>query len=91
MSTNYSIIRKLYQKDTPTTIKAILNLYNKNKTAIINYIYGAVMVNRNLLEDGQEFTNQGNAYNIKDILLESDFLLPDGAALRTMYMIGRAL
>jgi hypothetical protein len=49
------------------------------------------MVNRDLLWDGQEFTNQGNTYNIKDILLKSDFLLPDGAALRTMYMIGRIL
>lgn len=87
----YQIIKKLYHKDSNALMQEILHYYKKHRTAIINYIYGAVMVNRNLLWDGQEFINQDNSYNIKDILLESDFLLPDGAALRTMYMIGRVL
>jgi hypothetical protein len=45
----YEVIEKLYQKDSKTLTQEILNFYNKNKTAIINYIYGAVMVNRDLL------------------------------------------
>lgn len=87
----YQIIKKLYHKDSNALIHEILNYYTKHKICIINYIYGAVMVNRDLLWAGQNFSNDNKQYNIKDILLESDFLLPDGAALRTMHLIGRIL
>lgn len=90
-NTQYQIINKFYQKDQELLINEIIGFYRNYWTCIINYAYWAVIVNRNLLVDGQEFINNEKKYNIKDILLESDFLLPDGAALRTMWLIWRLL
>lgn len=81
----YDIIKKLYPSSRDQLIKDILNQYRKKRTSIISYIYGATMVKYDLLWQWKSFV----WHNIKNILLDADFLLPDGVAIRTMYYIGR--
>lgn len=83
----FTIIQKFFQGNKRELVKDIISFYNTKKHGIISYVYGATMVKYNLLWQGKKFV----WHNIKNILLDADFLLPDGAAIRTMYSIGRLL
>ena len=83
----FEILTKLYNKDKNNCIQEILQFYTTHKTCLISYIYGAILVNDNLLWNGSIKKN----INTKKLYMNTDFLLPDGAALRTMYMIWRTL
>ncbi|MFA7284217.1 MAG: WecB/TagA/CpsF family glycosyltransferase [Candidatus Absconditabacterales bacterium] len=84
---DYKIMNAFYQQSSDQLIQDILGYYKTHRSGIINYAYGAIMVNRKLLDNGMSY----HGHNIKDILLDSTFLLPDGAALRTMRLIGKLL
>jgi hypothetical protein len=82
----FQIIHKFYKKSSSELVQDILKYYELKHFALINYVYGAILVNNDLL--GKGAIKKG--INMKDLLLESDFLLPDGAAIRTLYSIGIA-
>jgi exopolysaccharide biosynthesis WecB/TagA/CpsF family protein len=77
--TDFNIIKKLATGRAKETLKKILTLYQDQWYAVINYLYGANIVTYKLLEHG--------THKYKSALLHSDFLLPDGIALRTMWLI----
>ncbi len=90
--TDYAIINKLYQWSPDQAIEAILHKYDKDRTAIISYVYWFMLVNRKLLEpQAQVITMIDKEIDFRQVLLDSDLLLPDGAALRTMRLIGKIL
>lgn len=84
---DYSIINKLYKKDAQSCMHDIVKHYEVYHTAIINYLYGAIIVKNKLLDQEKP----SSQYDVKSIMLDSDFLLPDGAALRVMRLVGSLL
>lgn len=93
MSTDiFSIVHKLYQWSKDQLTQDILRFYNLNNYTIINYVYGYTIVNRKLLEPiAQQIRFNNTSIDFRQLLLDSSFLLPDGAAVRTMRTIGRLL
>lgn len=84
----YSILEKLFKWGSEQASEQIVNQYQKNWFAIVNFIYFAVIVAQNLFSTRKK-TNAQKDY--KKILLKSDFLLPDGIALQVFYLLARSL
>jgi exopolysaccharide biosynthesis WecB/TagA/CpsF family protein len=76
-----SILSKIYKFDSKQASQDIYDLYQSNWQAIVNYIYGANIIKNDLFE------NQ-TSKPLKQVLLDGDFLLPDGAALLTFWRFG---
>lgn len=89
----FKIIDKFYKNSKSLLFQDILDFYNKHGYCIVNYLYGANMVKQDLLGEGRKHNivlkDVCYQLNFKSILLDSDFLLPDGAAIRTMRKIGK--
>lgn len=77
----YPIIDKLSTQTASDTIWQIISHYHQYGSTVVNYLYGANIIKYQLLEDQQ------NTY--KQALLDGDFLLPDGIALRTLRVLWR--
>lgn len=82
---DYRIINHFYQYNQKKLVQDIMNMYYKQDFCIINYIYGAILVNQDLVGRWKTYNN----VSMQQVFEDSDFLLPDGAAIRTMYAIGR--
>lgn len=80
----FVIINKFYKNSKSALFQDILDFYDKNWYVIVNYLYGANMVKQDLSGEGSIVKTNTWSYNFKQILIDSDFLLPDGAAIRTM-------
>lgn len=74
------ILSKIYKSDNKQASQDIYNLYKSKWQVLVNYIYWANIIKNDLF---QKETNKP----LKQILLNWDFLLPDGAALRTFWKI----
>jgi len=84
----YSILEKLFTWNSEQASEQIVNQYQKDWFAIVNFIYFAVIVAQNLFSTRKK-TNVQKEY--KRIILKSDFLLPDGIALQVFYFVARIL
>lgn len=87
----FEIVNKFYKNSKSDLFQDILDFYDKNWSVIINYLYGANIVKQNLLWDWNFINTNSWNLNFKQILLDSDFLLPDGAAVRSMYKVWKIL
>ena len=76
-----SILSKIYKSDSKQASQDIYDLYKSKWQVLVNYIYGANIIKNNLFEEQTK-------KELKQILLDGDFLLPDGAALRTFWRFG---
>ena len=76
-----SILSKIYKSNSKQASQDIYDLYKSKWQVLVNYIYGANIIKNDLFE---EYTSKP----LKQILLDGDFLLPDGAALRTFWNFG---
>ncbi len=70
------IFKKLYLKNEENAIKDILETYEKNSFAIVNYLYFANTISNGII------WNKPLNKEYFDALISWDFLLPDGIALR---------
>lgn len=82
----YSILEKLFTWNSEQASEQIINQYQKNWFAIVNFIYFAVIVAQKLFSTRRKTEIQKN---YKKILLKSDFLFPDGIALQIFYYLAR--
>jgi len=79
----YSILEKIYTKSSEQAVSDILETYQQEEFAIVNFIYFANIVSQSLFSESKTKTEKEKEY--KKILLKSDFLLPDGIALQLFY------
>lgn len=80
-------LNKLYTQDQHTLYKDIRDHQKKHKTTLINFLYFANVV-KNHIPDERKNQEQKIYYSN---LIQSNFLLPDGIALRTFYKIAYML
>lgn len=76
---NNKILQKLYTQDQETLFSDIISTYQKQWYCTVNYLYFAVMIMNNLFDEGKE-----NKL-FQSMVMDGDFLLPDGIALQCIY------
>ena len=85
---SYSLINKLYQGSREQALQDILHRYFSQAYCIVDYVYGFMVVNRMLLEQkAQTITTANRDLDFREIMMDVDFLLPDGAALRVLWLV----
>ena len=75
----HTILSKLTTSWVPQTVWSILSHYREHTSTVVNYLYGANIAKYRLLESYH--------HPYKQALIDGDFLLPDGIALRTLWRI----
>lgn len=78
------ILQKIFKKSSEEAAKEILQCYEQQESAIVNFLYFSNIVSHQLFSD-KDKTEKQREY--KKILLKSDFLMPDGIALQTFYTL----
>lgn len=78
----HNFLEKLYSHTQEQAVEDILQSYQDQGFATVNFVYLANIVAHQLLEQSDK-TEKEREY--KKILLRSDFLLPDGIALQLLY------
>lgn len=76
-----SILNTLTLEEKENVSKKILQTYNKKGVCIVHFLYFANIILNNLNDDKKNLKRE----SYHDSLTRSDFLLPDGIALRTLY------
>lgn len=82
----HSILEKLFTWNANQASEQIINKYQKNWFAIVNFLYFAIIVAQKLFDTHKKTVTQKE---YKKIILKSDFLFPDGIALQLYYYIAR--
>ncbi|MDR0650800.1 MAG: hypothetical protein LBG59_05370 [Candidatus Peribacteria bacterium] len=80
-----SILSKCYTGTRTSLVDDLLNTYEEQTFAIVNFLYFAQIVSQRLFEEGKDKTEKQREY--KKILLKADYLLPDGIALQIFYYL----
>jgi UDP-N-acetyl-D-mannosaminuronic acid transferase (WecB/TagA/CpsF family) len=80
-----SILSKCYTGTRASLVDDLLNRYEEQSFAIVNFLYFAQIVSQRLFEEGKDKTEKQREY--KKILLKADYLLPDGIALQIFYYL----
>ena len=83
----FPILHKLTSTSREQCMDAIVQRYDHQGFVVVNYLYGAMIVQHRLLD----IHNSGSSLTLQQSLLLGDFLLPDGAALRTFWLIRQTL
>lgn len=83
----FPILHKLTSTSREQCMDAIVQRYDHQGFVVVNYLYGAMIVQHRLLD----IHNSGSSLALQQSLLFGDFLLPDGAALRTFWLIRQTL
>lgn len=76
------LLKKIYPYDQDKLINEILDLYERQRFVISNFVYFAIIKQQKLFENTKKTTLQKE---YKKALLKWDFLLPDGIALQIFY------
>lgn len=80
-----SILNKLYTGTKEDLVEDILETYDEQKFAIVDFLYFANIVAQRVFEESKDKTEKQWEY--KKILLKGDYLLPDGIALQVFYRL----
>ncbi|MDR2540577.1 MAG: WecB/TagA/CpsF family glycosyltransferase [Candidatus Peribacteria bacterium] len=80
-----SILTKFYTGTASQLVDDLLDTYQDQHFAVINFLYFAQIVNQELFSESKDLTEKQREY--KKILLKSDYLLPDGIALQIFYFL----
>lgn len=78
------VLKKIYPYDQDKLINEILDLYERQRFVVSNFVYFAIIKQQKLFENTKKTTLQKE---YKKALLKWDFLLPDGIALQTFYRL----
>lgn len=79
----HTIFEKLYKKDKKQLVNDIVETYQNDGFCVINFVYMSPMVEFQLFISDKKKRQRNLKY--QEILLKSQFLLPDGIALQTFY------
>ncbi|MDR0607845.1 MAG: WecB/TagA/CpsF family glycosyltransferase [Candidatus Peribacteria bacterium] len=80
-----SILTKFYTGTAPQLVDDLLDTYQDQRFAVVNFLYFAQIVSQQIFADTREQTEKQREY--KKILLKADYLLPDGIALQIFYFL----
>ncbi|MDR3169631.1 MAG: WecB/TagA/CpsF family glycosyltransferase [Candidatus Peribacteria bacterium] len=80
-----SILTKFYTGTAPQLVDDLLDTYQDQHFAVVNFLYFAQIVSQALFSDTKQQTEKHKEY--KKILLKADYLLPDGIALQIFYYL----
>ena len=83
----FPILQKLTSTSREQCIFDIIQRYDHQGFGVVNYLYGAMIVQHRLLD----IQHLWPSYALQQSLLLGDFLLPDGAALRTFRLARQTL